>query len=367
MLVGLVVNPGASRDVRRLTSLARTVDAVEQANAVARILCGLAATGVGRVLYMPEPTHAVERARELLAVTRGAPARLPDTVPVRLPGAGEAKDAAGTARAAAEMGAAGAAVILTIGGDGTNRAVATGWPDAVFLPLPGGTNNAFALRLDPTAAGQAAGLYATEPAAFAGAVRLRPYLRVEAPGGTTLALVDVALVRGGWVGAHAIWEPDALEEAVVARSDPTVPGLAGVAGAAHPVRDGDGAGVHIVFGPGGRPILGQLGPGQIVELRVMATTVFGPGDTVTLPARGAAARGPLTLAFDGERETVLGPGEQAIVRLVTPGVRVLDGAAVLVRAAQTGRLVPPTLAHGWPEAGDPSDLARPTDPAATRR
>ncbi len=367
MLVGLVVNPGASRDVRRLTSLARTVDAVEQANAVARILCGLAATGVGRVLYMPEPTHVVERARELLAVTRGAPARLPDTVPVRLPGTGEARDAAGTARSAAEMGAAGAAAVLTIGGDGTNRAVATGWPDAVFVPLPGGTNNAFALRLDPTAAGQAAGLYAAEPAAFAGDVRRRPYLRAEAPGGSTLALVDVALVRGGWVGAHAIWEPEALAEAVVARADPTVPGLAGVAGAAHPVRDGDGAGVHVVFGPGGRPILGQIGPGQVVELRVTATTVFGPGDTVTLPAHRAADGGPLTLAFDGEREVVLRPGQRATVRLVTPGVRVLDGAAVLVRAARMGRLVPPAMDGDRAETVDSGDLADRTGPAATRR
>lgn len=41
--IGLIVNPGASRDVRRLTSLARTIDANEQADTVARVLGGLAA------------------------------------------------------------------------------------------------------------------------------------------------------------------------------------------------------------------------------------------------------------------------------------------------------------------------------------
>ena len=56
---------------------------------------------------------------------------------------------------------------MTYGGDGTNRAVAAGWPDAVMIPLAGGTNNAFAQRVDPTAAGLAAALYATDADAFA--------------------------------------------------------------------------------------------------------------------------------------------------------------------------------------------------------
>lgn len=41
--IGIVVNPVAAHDVRRLTSLARTVDVHERVNAVARVLGGLAA------------------------------------------------------------------------------------------------------------------------------------------------------------------------------------------------------------------------------------------------------------------------------------------------------------------------------------
>src|SRR3990170_3850059 len=64
--VGLIVNAGASRDVRRLTSLARTIDVHERVNAVARVLCGLVRGRVRTVLFMPEPAHVVERAVDML-------------------------------------------------------------------------------------------------------------------------------------------------------------------------------------------------------------------------------------------------------------------------------------------------------------
>jgi predicted polyphosphate/ATP-dependent NAD kinase len=50
--VGLVVNPNAAHDVRRLTSLAPVIDMHHRVNLVARILCGLAAGGPVEVLHM---------------------------------------------------------------------------------------------------------------------------------------------------------------------------------------------------------------------------------------------------------------------------------------------------------------------------
>lgn len=124
-----------------------------------------------------------------------------------------------------------------------------------------------------------------------------------------MALVDVALVRGGWVGAHAIWDPDLLVEAVLARSDPSLTGLAGVAGVVRPLDAGTAEAIHVRFGAPGRRILAPLGP--------------------------------VTLTFDGEREIVLEPGAAAAVRLVRDGPRVLDVAALLRAAAAEGRLVAP--------------------------
>ncbi len=340
--VGLVVNPGASRDVRRLTSLARTVDANEKANIVARILGGLAAGGVDDVLYLPEPSHVVERARDVLSATPGAAAwRRPSLRPVALGGDGQARDAAGTAAAAASLAESGVACVLTLGGDGTNRAVVSGWPEVVLIPLPGGTNNAFATPLDPTAAGYAAALFAADPPAHGRHVMTRPRLEVALGRRSTIALVDLAVVRGGWVGAHAVWDPDSLVEAIVARSDPTIPGLAGVAGAVQPLGEGDPRAVHLQFAQPGRPVVAQLGPGQLVRIGVGRWRAFGPGESVVTPDRAGGHSGPMTLAFDGEREVVLDHAETADVRLVAEGPRVLDAAELLRSAARDGRLVGP--------------------------
>lgn len=332
-VVGLVTHSGAAQDVRRLTSLARTIDVHERVNAVARVLAGLAGVADVRVVYLSEPTRVVERA--LATLTALPEAIVMDAVPACAP---EARDAAGTRRTATALAHAGAGCVVTYGGDGTNRAVAAGWPDAVMVPLAGGTNNAFAQRVDPTAAGLAAALYATDPGGFTADVRRVPRWRVTATGHPEeTALVDVALVSDEWIGAHAVWDPGRLIEAVVVHADPAVPGLAGVAGMAGPAT-GTGTGVHLRFGRPGRRVVAALGPGRLTPLWVRDVRDVAVGRSVTM-------RGPGTLALDGEREVVLRPGEEARVDLVADGPRVLDAAAVL--RAQAGR------------PADPRDTTRP--------
>ncbi len=354
--VGLIVNASASRDVRRLTSLARTIDVHERVNAVARVLRGLAAGRVRTVLFMPEPAHVVERAADMLAasgfsIDGRAGLRLR---PVELPDGPEALDAAGTTAAAAAMDEAGAACLLTIGGDGTNRAVARGWPSALMVPLPGGTNNAFCTPIDPTAAGLAAGIYASDPERFAGHVRQAPRLDVRLDGlheTTTIALIDVALVRAGWIGAHALWDPALLVEAVVARSDPALTGLAGLGGMISPLDAEPPQALHVRFGTTGSTVTAPLGPGQLVPVGIRDWRVLALGESVGLdastPAGGRPAPGDrrptssdgdgrLTLALDGEREIVLEPGTRASVRLTADGPRVLDAHGVLRAAARRG-------------------------------
>ncbi len=319
--VGIIVNPAAAHDVRRLTSLARTVDVHERVNTVARLLGGLAAREGTVVHYMPEPTRVVARAAQALAaVSREAAAAL-RLEPLELP---EARDAAGTTAAAAAMARAGVACVVTVGGDGTNRAVAVGWPEAVLLPLPGGTNNALPLPIEPTAAGRAAALFAAAPRRMDGHLRRLGRLETAASGGpTTVALVDVAFIAGAWVGARAISEPDLLRQAVVARADPAATGLAGVAGA---LDGGASRAVHIRFGRPGRVLRVPLGPGVPVPVRVRGFEALAPGQPVVL------GPGPGVLALDGEREIVLGPGEVARVRLSPGGPFLLDARGVLEAA-----------------------------------
>jgi hypothetical protein len=151
----------------------------------------------------------------------------------------------------------------------------------------------------------------------------------------------VVIVRGGWVGAHAIWDPDLLVEAIVTRSDPTIPGLAGVAGVVHPLDEREPRALHLAFGRSGRPFMAPLGPGQLVPVRVTSWRTVEPGVAVVAPEPGTGPSGPLTLAFDGEREITLDDGELAEARLVADGPRVLDVATLLRHAASDGLLVAP--------------------------
>lgn len=338
-VVGLITHSGAAQDVRRITSLARTIDVHERVNVTARILAGLAAVPGVRVLHLDEPTRLVERA---LAALAGLPEAT--AVDARAVGSPGARGAAQTRAAAAALAEAGAACVVTFGGDGTNRAVAAGWPDAVIVALPGGTNNAFAQAVDPTAAGMAAAVYAADPEAFAGHVRRVPRWRVAIAGRPEdTALVDVALVSDEWVGAHAVWDADRLIEALVTEGDPTVPGLAGVAGMAGPPAASPG--LHLRFGPPGRLLLAPLGPGRLTPLWLREMRHVGPDAPVTM-------RGPGTVALDGEREAVLRAGEEAGVQLVAGGPRVLDVPGVLR-----------VNAHG--RRGPPPAERRPTTPGGT--
>ena len=139
--------------------------------------------------------------------------------------------------------------------------------------------------------------------------------------------MDVALVSDEWVGAHAVWDAERLIEALVAGGDPTVPGLAGVAGMVAPA-DGAAPGVHLRFGRPGRPA-GSARPGRLTPLWLREMRRVGVDRAVTM-------RGPGTLALDGERELVLRAGEEARVHLAADGPRVLDVAGVL-RAHARGR------------------------------
>ena len=177
--------------------------------------------------------------------------------------------------------------------------------------------------VDPTAAGLAAGLYATGPGRFAASARATPHLSIALDGrGAEIAICDAALVTDRWVGAHAIWDPSRLVEAVVLHGDPAVVGLCGVAGMLTPADRARPRGVHLRFGAPGRTILAPIGPGRLVPLRIRDVAPLERGEAIQM-------RGPGTLALDGEREIVLAHREPASVRVADDGLRVLDAAGLL--------------------------------------
>jgi hypothetical protein len=330
-LVGIIANPASGKDIRRLVAHGSTFDNNEKINIVRRVLLGLDAAGVREVAYLPDIYGIVERAAT-------ATPHLTLT-PLSMPVVGHASDSTEAAQRLRDLGAA---AIVTLGGDGTNRVVAKGCGDVPLVPLSTGTNNVFPRMVEGTLAGLAAGLVATgvatNGAGLPRVIRRAPRLEVQIDGvAADSALIDVVSSTQSWIGARALWEPAHLREVVLSRISASAIGIAGLGGALFP-RSCDGyAGAWIAVGDAAtspRSVTIPIAPGLIRAVPVADAGLLDHGAAVTL--RG----GPCTLALDGEREIeIQNPNARISVRLDPRGPRVIDVDAALAAGAAAGAFV----------------------------
>jgi predicted polyphosphate/ATP-dependent NAD kinase len=307
--VGVIANPASGRDIRRLVAGASVFGNADKAGMVFRLLAGLGATGVERVLMLPAGDGlSTTLHRHLRASANGLPA----LEELRLPLEGGARD---STLAVEAMRAAGVRAIVVLGGDGTHRVVAKACGDVPLCAISTGTNNAFPELRETTVAGMAVGAVAT---GAAGALRRESALAV----GGDLALVDVAVSRERFIGARALWRPEDVSELFVTFANPAAVGLSAIAGALHALPRGGGQGLHVRLGPG-RTVTVPLAPGLVAPVSVAEHRVIALGEEVVI------APGEGTIALDGERELER-RGEPATVTLV-PGPLTIDIDATLAQ------------------------------------
>ncbi len=237
-----------------------------------------------------------------------------------------------TTRAAASLRAEGCGAVITLGGDGTNRAFALGWRDAPVVPVSTGTNNVFPTMVEATIAGAAAGLVATGQVLLEEVARQVKAVHVEIEGEKDdLALIDAVLAADRFVGSRAIWGGARLREAVLTRAEPSAVGITSIGGLLAPLTPDEDEALHLTLGPGegGVSVLAPIAPGLYEQIAVRSHARIPLGETV-------AVSGPGVLAFDGERERVLKPGQAATLRVARDGPWVIDVHAVLEYAARKG-------------------------------
>ena len=318
--VGIIANPASGKDIRRLVAHASVFDNQEKANILRRAVRGAIAAGARDFLYMPDSHHLAASAFEGLDEQARWSA-------VAVPGAASDLD---TRRAAERMKEAGCAAVISLGGDGTNRALARGWPDAPLVPISTGTNNVFPQLVEGTIAGAAAGLLACGGVSLAAVSAQVKSIHVEIDDETDdLALVDVVLVAQSFTGARALWEPETLRAAVLARAEPAATGISAVGGLLCPTGDDEDRALVLRFGPGETCVRAPIAPGLYREVAVREARTLALGEVVEID-------GPGVLAFDGERERALVAGRCARMRVLRDGPWVIDVPRALALAAHTG-------------------------------
>ena len=327
--LGIVANPASGKDVRRLVARASVFDNPEKQAIVQRALAGmqgvLAGTDWG-LTYLDDGHGIVRRAiDDVLGNAVSAEAIAAET--------GSALD---TTRAARALKKAATAVNLTLGGDGTNRAFALGWDDAPLIPISTGTNNVFPRLMEATVAGAAAGLVAAGLLPLEEVAEQQKLVRVTIEGeDDDLALIDAVLVAERFVGARALLAPENLRSALLTVGDPAAVGITSIGGLLSPLDQRTDAGLHLEFAATAEAttrVRAPIAPGYYRDLWVDGCSSIAFGQTLR-------CSGPGVLAFDGERERVLKPGQTATLTIERSGPWVIDVPRALRLAAEGGYFI----------------------------
>jgi predicted polyphosphate/ATP-dependent NAD kinase len=322
--VGIIANPASGKDIRRLVAHGSVFNNHEKVNIVRRVLLGLDAAGVDTIVTMPDAFNICGKARDTLKL-RATVHELDMLVE---------SNQADTVQAAAQMCDLGVDCLVSLGGDGTNRALAKTCGTTPLLPLSTGTNNVFPYMLEGTLAGLAAGLVARGIVTAAEAIVQRPRLDIEVNGTVVdLALVDAVVCDDPYVASRAIWDVTKIRLVVVAQRLPAQIGFMALASNLPLQEAPSNIGLVIETHPEAPVVLAPIAPGLIVPVGVRRHTPLAMGERFEMPP------GVGTIALDGEREIVMQPQHHVAVILQPHGPRVVQPQQVLARAAQQGFFV----------------------------
>jgi predicted polyphosphate/ATP-dependent NAD kinase len=325
--VGVIANPAASKDIRRLVAQGRVVPDWEKVNILKRALMGLQAVGIDRVVAMPDSSHLVARARDDASLTL-------ELESLDMPALYSEGD---TVKAAQMMEVMGVDCVITLGGDGTNRAVAKGSSSIPIVAVSTGTNNVFPTMVEGTLAGLAAGLVVQGGLELDQVSVISKMLEIYIDGQyEDIALVDVALSRERFVATRAIWDISTIYEVFLTRAEPSSIGLSSIGGRLHPLSLEDEGGLYYRIGDSdqnqraAKQVLSPIAPGIVTPVPIADWRLLEEGVRVPVEPRFC------TIALDGERSISVTPDNKVEIGISRSGPPVVQVDIVLETAARLG-------------------------------
>lgn len=310
----------SGRDVRRLAARATNMTHEAKRDIVARVAAGADAMGVTDIYITREPFQ----------ISTGALEHMDLNARVHVVEHPLNNDASDTERSVAAFLEAGCDTFVSLGGDGTNRAIVRTAPDVHLVPLSTGTNNVFPVLAEPTVAGMVAGLHACGHLKEAADISRRvKVLRVQGPAGSDVGLIDAVLLRRDHVGNLLPFDADRIEQIFLTRAEPNSIGMSPIGGLIHPVFAEDDHGLLVKTGTEGEPLTAPLSPGLFRQIGIVSVSEVDFGAEVSFA-------GPGVLALDGDRDIKLQADDLASVTLRRDGPWVIDIEAAMRWAVSAG-------------------------------
>ncbi len=319
--VGIIANPAAGKDIRRLVAQGRVVSNQEKANILRRVFAGIVSTGVDRILIMPD--HS--------GLTRPAAHDVEGKIALEYLEMPVADHQGASTNAARAMAKQGVDCIVTLGGDGTNRVVAKGCGEVPLVPISTGTNNVFPSNIEGTLAGIAAGSIAGGVLGRDEVCRRSKRVVINVDGEIRdSALVDATVSKQMFVGARAIWDTNSIHAMFLTRAEPASIGLSSIGSRLAPVSIDEECGLYIRLdgepGPNATTVTAPIAPGTVSEVKIADWRKIAPGEKIEINLY------PGTIALDGEREVELLPDQDvhSTLRMDGPWVVDVTGAMTLL-------------------------------------
>ena len=333
--IGILVNPRAARDIRRLVTGASSIPVSERIAICHRIIRGLSALDIGQVLMMPDRDNIATKLKSAVERDRSSTsAELPKVRILDMPVTDSAKD---TLEAVQLMVNAKVGAIVVLGGDVTHRLVANACGKIPMACISTGTNNAFPGNPEATIAGLAAGAVGrglVTPDVVCHSNK-RLCVRVNSQNSIP-ALVDVCITTETQIGTRALWRSNRLRKLFLTFAEPGQVGLSSIGSLLSPTTRENNNGLVIDIDPTAKQFKKLMAPIAPGLFEPVAITNYEP---ISINQKCMLDNPLGTLAYDGEREVTVSTGDRIEITLDRRGPRTIDVAKTIENIAYSGFLI----------------------------
>ncbi|HBC32467.1 MAG TPA: ATP-NAD kinase [Clostridiales bacterium] len=308
--IGIIANPASGKDIRRLVSHATVIDNNEKINIVERIVLGAQALGVKKVFVMPDSYNMGYRVEDKLNSCNELKCEINVVNMQRFDGMEDTVKAADYMEKSNEI-----KCIITLGGDGTNRAVAKSIKNTPIITISTGTNNVYPTMLEGTIAGMAAAAVASgrfdESKYKIKDKRIEIYKDEEL---IDIALIDAVISNDVFIGSKAIWNMDTIEKIIVTRSHPASIGFSSLVGCKEIIYPEDDFGAYVDINSGNEKIKAPIAAGVVESIQVSEPVILGFNDEYEFIAEDRGI-----IALDGEREVEFSKDQKLVFKIRRTG------------------------------------------------